>query len=147
MAVTHSGSVTRFSLSMPEPRVERPRFCAQCGSPVVVPDARFCKNCGAPLTWLDRDFSWRPLVAMFLSVIPGLGQFYKGQPARGLLWFIFVVVFLMYAPPIGLLLWMICAGNAAMAGAMPEQEIANSAMRQMQSRRRRPRQRLQPPGT
>ncbi|MBV8772534.1 MAG: zinc ribbon domain-containing protein [Deltaproteobacteria bacterium] len=119
---------------MLDPRIERPRFCAQCGSPVVVPDANYCKNCGAPLTWLSRDISWRPLWAVFLSVIPGLGQLYKGQPARGLLWFIFVVVFLLYATPIGVLLWMICAGNAALAGAMPGETIATATRR---SRRRR----------
>lgn len=119
---------------MPDPRIERPRFCAQCGSPVVVPDANYCKNCGAPLTWLNRDISWRPVRAMFLSVIPGLGQLYKGQPARGLLWFIFVVVFLLYATPIGVLLWVICAGNAAVAGAMPGETIATTTRH---SRRRR----------
>jgi TM2 domain-containing membrane protein YozV len=130
---------------MPDPRIERPRFCAQCGAPVVVPDADFCKNCGAPLTWLSRDISWRPALAMLLSVIPGLGQLYKGQPGRGLLWFIFVVVFLVYAPPVGILLWMICAGNAAIAGAALETAIPNSARRPMQSRRHWARQTLQPP--
>jgi TM2 domain-containing membrane protein YozV len=120
---------------MSDQRIERPRFCARCGSPLVVPDANFCKNCGAPLTWFSHDIAWRPLLAMFLSVIPGLGQLYKGQPARGLLWFIFVMVFLVYATPIGVLLWMICAGNAAMAGAVPEAAITNSARRQMQARR------------
>jgi TM2 domain-containing membrane protein YozV len=73
---------------------------------------------------------------MFLSVSPGLGQLYKGQPGRGLLWFIFVVVFLLYATPIGVLLWMICAGNAAVAGAMPGETMAVPAGRQRQSRRR-----------
>jgi TM2 domain-containing membrane protein YozV len=134
--VTQSGWVTRFSRSMSNPRIERPRFCAQCGTPVVVPDADFCKNCGAALAWLSLDISWRPLLALFLSVIPGLGQLYKGQPGRGLLWFMFVVSFLLYATPIGLLLWMICAGNAALAGAVREEAIANSAGRQIQPRRR-----------
>jgi len=128
---------------MSDPHIERPRFCAQCGTPVVVPDANFCKNCGAPLTWLSRDISWRPLLAMGLSVIPGMGQLYKGQPGRGLLWFMFVVLFLVYATPIGVLLWMICAGNAALAGAVHEEAITRSSRRQMQPRRRRT---MQPPG-
>jgi len=121
---------------MPDPRLERPRFCAQCGAPVVVADATFCKNCGAPLTWISRDISWRPMLALLLSVIPGLGQLYKGQPGRGLLWFIFVLLFLVHATPVGLLLWMICAGNAALAGAIHEEAIANSARHRRRLRRR-----------
>src|SRR5579883_1271543 len=77
---------------MRERHTERPRFCSQCGSPVVVADAKFCKNCGAPLLLIRDNISWRPMLAIFLSVIPGLGQLYKGQAARGLLWFIFVAV-------------------------------------------------------
>lgn len=83
---------------------------------------------------------------MFLSIIPGLGQLYKGQPRRGLLWFVFVILFLIYATPIGILLWMICAGNAALAGAVREEVIANSARRQIYPNRRRRRQTIQPPG-
>ena len=128
---------------MSDPGLERPRFCAQCGTPLVVPDANFCKDCGAPLTWLSRDISWRPLLAICLSVIPGLGQLYKGQPGRGLLWFMFVVLFLVYATPIGVVLWMICAGNAALAGAVHEEAIVHSARRPRQPRRRRT---MQPPG-
>jgi len=93
---------------------------------VVVADAKFCKNCGAPLLLIRDNISWRPMLAIFLSVIPGLGQLYKGQAARGLLWFIFVTVFLLYAPPIGVLLWMICAGNAAVSGAVPQTIVARS---------------------
>ena len=120
---------------MHDARLERPPFCAQCGSPVVVADAEFCKNCGAPLSWFSRDISWRPLIALILSVVPGLGQLYKGQPGRGLMWFIFVLVFLAYATPIGMLLWLVCAGNAALAGAVREEAIANSARRRTHPRR------------
>ncbi len=76
---------------------------------------------------------------MFLSVIPGLGQLYKGQPGRGFLWFIFVLMFLLYAPPIGFLLWVICAGNAALAGAVREEVIVQPAKRHTQPRSRGPR--------
>jgi TM2 domain-containing membrane protein YozV len=131
---------------MSDQRLDRPRFCAQCGTAVVVPDANFCRNCGAPLTWLSHDISWRPLLAMCLSIIPGLGQLYKGQPGRGLLWFVFVVLFLAYAMPIGILLWIVCAGNAALAGAVREEVIANSARRHIYSNRRRRHQTVQPPG-
>jgi TM2 domain-containing membrane protein YozV len=83
---------------------------------------------------------------MCLSIIPGLGQLYKGQPGRGLLWFVFVVLFLAYAMPIGILLWIVCAGNAALAGAVREEVIANSARRHIYSNRRRRQQTVQPPG-
>jgi hypothetical protein len=126
---------------MPDQRIERPRFCAQCGSPVVVPDADFCKNCGAPLAhtvWFNSNIAWRPWVAVGLSTIPGLGHWYKGEPARGLLWFIFVM--LLYsgnAPVLGFLLQLICACNAGLRGAIHEEVIADSARHQVRRRRRR----------
>ena len=132
---------------MPEPRIERPRFCAQCGTPVVVADANFCKNCGSPLTWISRDISWRPMLALLLSVIPGLGQLYKGQPGRALVWFIFVLMLLVRAWPVGLLLWMICAANAALGGAIREEAIENSARHRRRLRRRGSHQMTaEPPG-
>jgi TM2 domain-containing membrane protein YozV len=82
---------------------------------------------------------------MLLSVIPGLGQLYKGQVGRGLLWFMFVILFLVYATPIGILLWMICAGNAAFAGAVHEELIIKGARRRTRRRQYRPRQTMQPP--
>jgi len=115
---------------MAESRIERPRFCSQCGNPVVVADANFCKHCGAPLSstvWLSHDITWRPLVAVLLSVIPGLGQWYKGQRVQGVLWFIFVVSLWSWSPPLGLLLYLICAANAALGGAIREEAVANSA--------------------
>jgi hypothetical protein len=124
---------------MPETRIERPRFCAQCGSPVVVADANFCKNCGAPLAstvWLRSEISWRPWVAVVLSIVPGVGHWYKGQWARGLLWFIFVQLFyLSNAWALGFLLHVICACNAGLGGAIHEEAIARSAGYRMRLRR------------
>lgn len=74
---------------------------------------------------------------MCLSIIPGLGQLYKGQPGRGLVWFVFVLLFLVYAMPIGILLWIVCAGNAALSGAVREEVVANSASHQIYPSRRR----------
>src|SRR5215469_3130723 len=135
----HFGWATRASPSMPDPRIERPRFCAQCGAPVVVADANFCKDCGAPLAntvWFNSDISWRPRVAVALSIVPGLGHWYKGERARGLLWFIFVPMFyLSSAPVLGILLHLICACNAGLGGAIREEAIANSTGRRMRRRR------------
>ena len=149
--VTRFGWATRASPSMPDPRIERPRFCAQCGAPVVVADANFCKNCGALLTntvWFNSNISWRPRVAVALSIVPGLGHWYKGERARGLLWFIFVaMLYFSNAPVLGFLLHLICAGNAGLGGAIREEAFANSTRYRMHSRRRG-RQRImpQPPG-
>jgi hypothetical protein len=115
---------------MADAQIERPRFCSQCGQPIIVADASFCKDCGAPLAgtvWFRHDVSWRPLTAFLLSVIPGLGQWYKGSAAKAFVWFVCVVFFYMSAPPIGLLLHAVCAGNAALAGAIREEALTRSA--------------------
>lgn len=118
---------------MPEAKIERPRFCSQCGQPVVVADASFCKECGAPLTgtvWLSRDLKWRPVTALALSIIPGLGQWYKGQPIRGLAWFLVVMLFYAAgAASLAFILHLICAANAALAGAIREDALARTGRR------------------
>ena len=118
--------------SMPDVGIERPRFCSQCGQPVTVADAVFCKECGAPLAvtaWFSHDISWRPWVALLLSVVPGLGHFYKGQVGRGIAWFVVVVFLLMSATPIGFILYIICAFNAALSGAIREEAFRHSPRR------------------
>lgn len=111
---------------MPEPRIERPRFCSQCGGAVIVPDASFCKECGAPLpntVWLSPSITWQPRTALLLSVVPGLGHWYKGERLRGFAWFFAVLFFYAFPVPIGLLMHMICAGNAALGGALREDAL------------------------
>jgi predicted amidophosphoribosyltransferase len=106
------------------------RFCSQCGQAVTVADATFCKECGAPLAgtvWLSHEITWRPFTAFALSVMPGLGHFYKCQRGRAVLWFFAVIYAYQTAPPLGLLLHLICAGNAALAGAIREEAVARSA--------------------
>jgi len=123
---------------MPDPRVERPRFCAQCGAPVVVAEASFCKDCGSPLAhtvWFNSNISWRPRVAAALSIVPGLGHWYKGERGRGLLWFIFVPLLYNSAFVLGFLLHVICACNAGLSGALGEEAVARSITRRRQPRR------------
>jgi len=114
---------------MPDSPIERARYCSQCGQAVTVIDATFCKECGAPLSgtvWLSHEITWRPFVAFVLSIVPGLGHFYKRQPFRGVLWFLFVTYMWGAAPPLGWVVHLICAGNAALAGAIKEDAIARS---------------------
>jgi len=123
---------------MPDRRTERPRFCAQCGAAVVVADANFCKNCGAPLTntvWLNSNIWWRPGLAVVLSIVPGLGHWYKGERLRGLLWFLFVLMLYSNVTMLGFLLHLICAANAGLSGAIREDTIANASGRRNWRRR------------
>jgi len=96
---------------------------------VTVADAAFCKECGAALAgtvWLSREITWRPSVAFVLSVVPGLGHLYKRQTVRGTFWFIFVIYMYSAAPPLGWLIHLICAGNAALSGAIREDALSRT---------------------
>lgn len=119
---------------MPDERIERARFCSQCGQPVVVADANYCKECGAPLAatvWFRHDITWRPARAFVRSVVPGWGHWYKGQHRRGLLWFAGVIFAYAANTGLGLLVHFICALNAAFGGAIKEE-----AFRRMRRRTR-----------
>ncbi|MGB3551884.1 MAG: hypothetical protein WA993_14430 [Candidatus Binatus sp.] len=60
------------------------------------------------------------MLALVLSIVPGVGQIYRGKPLRGILWFCGVMLALSAAPPLGLLIWIICAANAAFSDALRE---------------------------
>jgi|SRR5271167_2079300 len=122
-------SATPYLRSMPDSTIEKARYCSQCGQPVTVNDALYCKECGAPLAgtiWLSHEITWRPFVAFALSIVPGLGHFYKRQPGRGVLWFLFVIYMYMAAPFLGWIVHLICASNAALSGAIKEDALARS---------------------
>ncbi len=108
------------SLSADSAAYDSPRLCKQCGGTVVVAGARYCKECGASLRaglHIKRELTWNPWLAGGLSIIPGAGHLYKRQPMRAAGWFIAVVATLgMW--PLGVMLWAICAVNAALEGAV-----------------------------
>jgi hypothetical protein len=106
---------------------EKPRFCSQCGQPIVVAGASFCKSCGAPVTrfpLIRRDRGYSPILALVLSIVPGVGQIYRGKPLRGILWFFGVSFAYGAGPPLGLLIHLICAANAAFSDTMREDMLA-----------------------
>ncbi len=99
---------------------------------MVVADANFCKECGAALghpNWLSRDITWRPAVAAALSLVPGLGHLYKGRPLMAIAWFFGVLVAYSVAYPLGFVMQLVCAGNAALSGAIREEAVIRRASR------------------
>ncbi len=122
-----SGSATRRLLSVPEAEFEAPKFCARCGQPIVVAGATFCKSCGAPLTrfpLLRRDPGFNPILALVLSIVPGIGHIYRGKPFKGIAWFFGVGFAWSVAPAMGILVHLICAANAAFSGVIREDALA-----------------------
>jgi len=108
---------------VPEIEFEKPRFCSRCGQPIVVADASFCKACGAPITRspLMRGASgFSPMLALLLSIVPGVGHIYRGKPLRGIMWFFGVSFAYAANPPLGVLIHIICAANAAFSDAVRE---------------------------
>lgn len=103
---------------MPETITPGPRFCSQCGRPVVVEQASFCKECGARLGGfaLLGDLNTPAIIAFVLSVMPGLGHFYAGHTWRAIKWFIAVMFAYLIAPSLGLLIHLVCAVSGARAG-------------------------------
>ena len=93
----------------------------------MVDDARFCKACGAALTYplIRRDPGFNPIVALVLSIVPGVGHIYRGKLFKGVIWF-FGVSFAYTAggPVMGALVHFICAANAGFSGVIGEDAIA-----------------------
>lgn len=111
----------RSSISGPEPGApDTSRFCSSCGRPIVVADASFCKDCGGAVTGglrLGRNLGWDPRKAALLSIVPGLGHWYKGRRALAIVWFVAVALsYTVY--PFGMMLHLICAANAALGDAL-----------------------------
>ncbi|MCP3136251.1 DUF5683 domain-containing protein [Pyxidicoccus xibeiensis] len=70
------------------------------------------------MTEAIRERRFNPLIAGVLSVLfPGLGQLYKGQLIRAILWFCFVGAgyFLLVVP--GVILHVLCVLGAAFGSA------------------------------
>jgi TM2 domain-containing membrane protein YozV len=116
---------------VPDPQLDQPRFCSRCGQPIVVAGAKFCKDCGAPVAATQifaREPGFNPIVAFVLSVIPGLGQVYKGRVTRGVIWFCAVI--LAYAlGPLGPILHFVCALNAALQGSLRDDRVTRPRIR------------------
>ncbi len=86
----------------------------------IEPGVLKCRHCSE---WLQPDLrkahqppKWHRGTAAALSLIPGMGQIYKGRVARGLLWLPATVLgYAAYVVP-GLILHVLCILNAYHAG-------------------------------
>ena len=91
-------------------------------------DAAFCKSCGAPVTrfpLLRRSAGFSPVLALVLSIVPGVGHLYRGKPFRAILWFFGVwCSYIIGGPPFGILIHIICAANAAFSDMLHEDMFA-----------------------
>ena len=108
---------------MAEAEFEKPRFCSRCGQPIVVAEASFCKSCGAPIAvspLMRAGAGFSPLLALVLSIVPGVGHLYRGKPFKGILWFFGVSFAYGLLAPFGVLIHMICAANAAFSDTIRE---------------------------
>ena len=89
----------------------------------MVDEASFCKACGAPVTrfpLLRRVGGFNPMLALALSIVPGVGHIYRGKPLKAILWFFGVSFAYGLGPPLGILIHLICAANAAFADTLRE---------------------------
>jgi hypothetical protein len=105
---------------MAESGATRARFCSQCGHPVTVPDAVFCKQCGTKLdgaAWIG-ELGSPAVIAVILSVVPGLGHFYAGRSGRALGWFIGTLIAYGTSASLGVLIHIVCAVSAARAATL-----------------------------
>ena len=66
------------------------KFCQNCGSKIDI-NAQICPNCGFRVAGFSEEKT--PILALLLSVFfPGLGQFYNGQPTKGVILIIAAIV-------------------------------------------------------
>lgn len=116
--------IEKIGKSMAENQNTRMLLCPACRHSVSEA-AENCPSCGHPFQPETRvivsTHIWNPGIAALLSlVIPGLGQLYKGQVIRGILWFLIVVgaygVFswILFLP--AFFLHFLCIANAAWSG-------------------------------
>jgi TM2 domain-containing membrane protein YozV len=94
-----------------------PKFCPNCGANLPNPEIKFCNECGTQINYLSPVDSKKPdqvhseekspWVATICSFfIPGLGQVYNGETAKGIAVFFGTLIgFFIYFIP-GLLVWL-----------------------------------------
>ena len=127
---SRTNAVSNFSPSAmnshPPPHSQatsKTKLCSFCAEKVHI-DAKKCKHCGELLDESLRAVHamqhkpWNPGVAAVLSlVIPGAGQMYQGNIARGILLLIFTVVgyMIFFLPGLAVHIYAISSAYSAPA--------------------------------
>ena len=66
------------------------KFCPNCGQQIDI-NAVVCPKCGVQIAGTTEEKS--PILALVLSVFfPGLGQFYNGQPKKGIILIVAAII-------------------------------------------------------
>ncbi|MCX6690237.1 MAG: zinc ribbon domain-containing protein [Methanoregula sp.] len=98
------------------------KFCDNCGSPIIDGSMPFCPKCGAKLpittplqqptdkqkeSQKENSEEKSPFVALLCSFfVPGLGQVYNGETAKGLAIFFGTLIGLFIVVIPGLIVWI-----------------------------------------
>lgn len=82
------------------------KFCTNCGDQIDV-NAVICPKCGVQIAGTTEEKS--PILALILSVFfPGIGQFYNGQPKKGIILIIAAIISVaLFIIMIGAVLYLI----------------------------------------
>lgn len=106
------------------------KACPHCGFVTKDEGARFCSSCGArmdgkPAAWYGipgappEDTKSPAAAGLCSSFLPGLGQVYNGETAKGYALFLLAVAGIALLVVSGLLVWVYSVWDAyAVAGAM-----------------------------
>jgi len=109
------------------------KFCPECGKPLDKESSKFCDDCGASLKENpSQPIEMIPLIpeeknpfiaALCSFFIPGLGQVYDGEAARGIAIFIGTIVGAIFIIP-GIIVWLFGMYDAySIAKKMNNKEI------------------------
>lgn len=82
------------------------KFCTNCGDQIDV-NAVICPKCGVQIAGTTEEKN--PILALILSIFfPGIGQFYNGQPKKGILLIIAAIISVaLFIIMIGAVLYLI----------------------------------------
>ena len=90
--------------------------CSECNSKISDKAAN-CVNCGNPINNVSEikvvNKNEKGIAAILSYFVPGLGQMYRGKIASGFLWLLITLLgYACFIVP-GIILHLICIGNAA----------------------------------
>lgn len=82
------------------------KFCTNCGDQIDV-NAVICPKCGVQIAGTTEEKN--PILALILSIFfPGIGQFYNGQPKKGIIIIIAAIISVaLFIIMIGAVLYLI----------------------------------------